>query len=362
MRPSITIPLPSWKLLALTGLLGFNQCLDTITIDLDSDTIDNLVINGKLVKGNPSYAVAIISRVIYYNPGNENPLNVKYVDIVDDLGNRIPMFRTEAYKYEISIPQNDPVFQIEEGRRYGIIITTSEKTYASDLDELLPVTPILDVSYSVGTEHLFESNGPGYDQDVVNFSASSSLIDLNQNPSRIRWEAAYTYAVSDTAHKTCYVNQSIIDDQIRIYDGSSVQAAMVNEQLYQIPVSYDFAEGFYLTLYQEALSVSAYSYWEKVKTIIERNGNMFEVPAGKIQGNLHNEADPSELVFGNFYVTQQETFRLYVDPADVGNPVTYCPYGPYVNGERIYTECAHNCCDCLRAANSTTTKPDFWKK
>ncbi len=51
---------------------------------------------------------------------------------------------------------------------------------------------------------------------------------------------------------------------------------------------------------------------------------MFEPPVGKAKGNFHS-LDDDEEIFGYFYTTSEQLYRIYNSPEFAGNPHILCP-------------------------------------
>ena len=109
------------------------------------------------------------------------------------------------------------------------------------------------------------------------------------------------------------------------------------------------------------MSEGAYNYWNQISQVIDRDGNMFEPPAGRILSNFRNVEDNSqaENAYGYFFATQIDTSRLYVAPEDVGAPTAYCPW-PVAQISSPGSCPRFPCCDCLLENGSQLSKPTYW--
>ena len=62
------------------------------------------------------------------------------------------------------------------------------------------------------------------------------------------------------------------------------------------------------------------------KQVVERVGNQFEPPVGRIITNFKNINDENDRnVFGYFTAFYEDTLRLCVTPEEVGSPSKLCP-------------------------------------
>jgi len=162
--------------------------------------------------------------------------------------------------------------------------------------------------------------------------------------------------------KTCYLTQKVDVNDIFVLDASSITVDKLdNFTVLEDLIRSNYAEGQYMTIFQQTINKGVYDYWNSIKIITERSGSMFDPPAGKITSNISNPDDPSEEIFGYFFVAQQDTIRLYVSPEMAGSPENACPppneMAPPGGGCPVLI-----CCDCLSAERSSTGKPKFWKE
>jgi hypothetical protein len=89
---------------------------------------------------------------------------------------------------------------------------------------------------------------------------------------------------------------------------------------------------------------------------------MFEAPVGKLETNFRNANEGiKDEIFGYFYATSREVIRVYIDPSEVGNPASICPWTGRVNPGRG-CNIPEICCDCSLLKGSSTVKPEYWVK
>lgn len=339
-------------------------CVDNIDFEVDSDVVGNLAISGKIVKGvagTASTVTVAASRVLDFSPVATEGLTFSKIEVVDEDGNSLEVPGIAIGKYQLRIPPNHPTFKVEVGKKYGIRLTQVDGTvYASDLEEIEPVTQPFRVDVDMETRQYFDKDGSTRYQDHLLFDLKTNLRNpFTGNPGRLRWDVIQSYSFTDDSGITCYIEQFINDDRVRILDGNELDADSALVRLYEPSVTNQFAEGAYITFIQESLTPGAYDYWSNLVTVNNRTGNMFEQPVGKLRSNIHRTDDPQEDVFGYFYATQQDTFRRYVTPAEAGNPVTRCPFIP---AGPTQDPCPQFCCDCTRDPKSLHTKPRYWTK
>ncbi len=341
-------------------------CLDEISLSVPENNSDAIVIRGRLVQGNPSHVIIDITTLSDFSLANvPDPVLNAEVVLADELGNEQSLFAKVPGRYEVSINNQEAKVLIQTGRRYKIIAQIPEKgTYESNWEELLPVPEITFLSFE--TEERTELNALGNieQNSYINFLISTSF-NRSEPPDKrfFKWEFQGVYrfiesnqpgAVIPTA-KTCYIFQGLNLENIVVFDGSDARGGeLENYELFAEPIDFRFSRGFYLTVYQQSLSEAAFKYWDEISVLGDFSGNLFAAPPGKILGNFQNVENEAEEVFGFFYVTQQDTSRIYIDPDMVDNPAVYCPVEGMPDTEAI-------CYDCLQwSGNSSLQKPDFW--
>lgn len=101
--------------LALLGLLfgGLWSCLDEITLNVPKGTDDIIVIQGQVIKGDPSRINVSVSRLFDFTSDGRQRVNVRTVLLSDDAGNQIEIPSIDLGIYELRLSANDVRFRIE---------------------------------------------------------------------------------------------------------------------------------------------------------------------------------------------------------------------------------------------------------
>jgi len=349
-------------------------CLEQIDLEVDPQFQRNTVIQGKLVIGNPSKVFVRISRLFDFTANGRENVLVRYVRLFDDQGNEVDLIRGEVVgNYSLELFPDDPRMTIEEGRSYHIEISTFDgNIYRSEPETIRPVPKVANLTYREIQKEII-----GVDDEVRNLPFIEFQLTTPLNTSAdevyVRWIAERTIKLTDAPestvvpddgqrNKVCYITQP--GDVENVPVGSSVT---FNNEVVDFPVfeerkNHIFSEGYVLTIYQESLSELAYNYWRDVGSLINRQGTIFEPPVGKVRSNLKNVQEDGLEPFGFFYVTQQDTARIYISPEEMDNPEMRCPIPPPSTPGPGFSYCAANpiCCDCLSVPGSQSTPPDFW--
>ncbi len=357
----------------LCSLLVLSACLDKIELDIPKEDQDALVIDGVLRQGNPSQVMVRIGRIFNFTAAGRQDVNVRTVFLLDDADNSVELEGFASGHYALSIPKDHPTMKIEVGRTYRLRISTFDgQELVSIAEPLLEVPDAGQVDVRSFKKDVVDNLGKFRQADFFEFSISSPTgLTADGKNARLRYVLEQTYKVTDTPNKTfddsskvCYITNMIAADRVNVIDGNELTGgASVPIPLHETAMYNSlYAEGYVLTVYQQSLSESAFTYWQQVSQVLERTGNMFEAPAGKIRSNFATleGSSANKEVFGYFYVTQQDTSRFYISPDMAGNPATICPW---LNAVAAPGRCPKEpCCDCLTANGSQSEVPDFWVK
>lgn len=348
-------------LFLLLLIILYNSCLEEITLKDQSFETDAIIAQGKLVKGSPSVAEVKLERVGDFNGfQTATYLSGASVKLIDENGVAIELPEKFSQKmYAATIPQNHPDFRVETGKSYRLEFTLANgQRYESTLEPLLPVPAIDQINLKKIERTELNEDGIIISTDYLQFLLGAQLKQADsEEKARLRWEFFSAFQITDDSQKLCYYYEPLVPSGVFIYNGDEFDEDKI-EMLPQaeVQLNYRFAEGLYATIVQESLSEEAFEYWDQIKKLISRSGNMFDPPPGKITSNLRNIANPEEEVYGYFYATEQDTFRMLIRPEEVGNPQTYCPLPPPKEPPPSPTWCD----DCLLRPGSTLWKPSYW--
>ena len=195
------------------------------------------------------------------------------------------------------------------------------------------------------------------------------IADGNPERSYLRWELSRVFKVTDSPidrdiqQGVCYVTGSLAVPNVQIFNGpNQTKTELIDFPIHDLPIDLnrELGEGYYFTAVQETISPTTHDYWSNVKEVIEREGDIFAAPAGKVITNFKNINDPSEEVFGYFYAATQDTARFFITPEFAGNQPSRCPSEGLVNPDGSCGDAL--CCDCETVENSSEQKPHFWDR
>jgi len=345
-------------------------CVDVIEFQRPTSYDDAITIHGKLLKGDPS--IVEVRTQAAFNLTNYAPsIPMQEVLLVDEEGNTIALAIRQTGSYRAEIPNNHPKMKIEYGRKYKIQMTSIDgEEYESDYDQLYPgIQP----DSLTARKILVDSPGLGEFEIVsrpaisFNIYTPTKTIDSDET-SRFLWEITPTYKVTDSPEafsycceakkdfeaKTCYASFTPVNYRL-IFDASnSTRNQLDSFQLYTQPPYHIFAEGYYLSVFQQTLSPEAFKYWSQLDLLVNPQGDVFQKPSGRIITNIKSLNKPDKEIYGFFYAAEQHVVRVYVPPALAGNPDRYCPPPGGPGCPPLI------CCNCAEVENSSTQKPEWW--
>lgn len=358
-------------LLSLTSSLL--TCVDVIDFTQAGTIQESITIQGRLTKGNPSHVAVQISKIFNFR---EAPrlIDVKYVELIDDTGNKVELISNAQGIYKLDLPDNGAV-EVVYGKGYQIKTEFfNGQIYESSFDTLYPVTVPMDLTAQKMQKISTNVSGLTETSNIIAFNTSITFPVFDGRNIDLLWNMESTFKLTDSparylscqrdceptnielTPKTCFVTNNP-DKNYKVLNTSNLSGNEVTDfNILTLDAnSFIFSEGFYLTVLQQSLSEPAQEYWSTVAQLTNRSGSVFEAPAGRITSNFRNITDEKGDVFGYFYATESVTQRIYISPSFAGFPNSVCPRSPRPDGSG-----PGNCCNCLCEGNSTTKQPEWW--
>lgn len=356
-------------LIAFVLLGSLWGCLKQIDLPAPPSEADNIAITATLRQGDPSVLDVNVVEVDNFS-GFSAPIPVNNATVLlrDDLGNEdlVPL-RFEG-RYRRTFGESQDKVSIATTRSYQLVVSTAEgQMYTSTFEPLREVPKASGLSYEVETREAISESGSIVDQNFIRFFINTPLkTDGNNQKAILKWDVEGVYRFLESVPenvqipnpKTCYVFQDLQLERPLVFNGNESGKDVLEKQfVIEEQIDHRFTKGYYLVVRQQSISQGAFEYWESIRKVVDRSGNFFDEPPGKIRGNFSNPDDPSEDVFGYFSAVQEDTVRVYIGPSDI--ELTVFPLCPPVIPQGQDPPRAI-CFDCLLITNSTTQKPDFW--
>lgn len=335
----------------------FSTCVDQIEFDVPSEFQNTIVINGKIVKGNPSIVEISVQNLFDFAFTSASFLNAQSVQVFNENGDKLDVpAKGGPGLYELKIyPESG--FEVEIGNSYGIEVKLfSGQSFKSELAELVGVPkmqrlePRLVYKEVINFENEFEV------QPRIEYLVNTSLLSAeNSTRTNLKWDFTRTYKLTDTTSNVCYVTTIVDSDLIQTVNESEIStSSLENHLLLEQRLSQKMVEGHYVIVIQEALDENAITFWEQVRSLSTNSGTFYEPPPGQTISNLKKTSELEGAVFGYFYATEQDTLRAYIDSTFIDQYRKVCPRPP----SPIPFPPCEECCDCQMFF--PTKKPSFW--
>jgi len=368
---------------AVSFSILFVSCVDEINFEVPNDFSDSIVIQGRVVKGEPSFIEVDVSRLFDFSPESRQSLSVDEVIIMDEAGNQMELTTLIPGSYVQILDEASPI-QAEVGKSYSIRVRTFDgRTFESSPDMMMPNQAPDRLNLSMVTERVINNAGSEEEEPRLQLSIDTDLDESNDGG--LYWDVQSIYRVTDAGFisndpadlallvfpvmgTVCYLTEKANTEDIfalGIEDLSTRQFRDV--ELSKLPITAQLVEGYYFEVRQYSLSSDAIQYWNAIDILSEREGSVFDRPVGQVPTNLTG-SNPSDNIFGYFFATEEQIIRTRVDESFSEGLQRTC----YIVGGGSETinlcfnapngtcTCAP-CCDCLASENSTTERPSFWE-
>lgn len=333
-------------------------CVDKIRIEAPDQPDSGLLIQGRLIVGSPNKVSLYIAELYKYNRNLPRAIGGAEVSLENDQGQSLPLKASGDGNYFLDIPVGSTSLAIQADNQYRVAIKMPNGTrYFSAWEPLLEGPKIDALHFSISDKEVIAYNGLIDTLPHVNLTLDTRVVDASGNRVRLLWDPLQVYKITDNLGVSCYATRKILDDLVPILDGRNTPNTVLSAYpLLETPLDYRFAEGFYFSIVQAAISEDTYGYFEELNQILARKGTLFDAPAGEISTNIYNPDNPHELTYGRFWVIKPDTLRLNVSPAAAGYPRPYCPLLP----RRVLPR-RSACDDCIVESGAQYQKPYWWQ-
>ena len=232
--------------------LGYFACLDEIPLANSENTLDRIMIRGKLSYGTPSMVSLAISDLSDFSPSDSPvPIVDAIVLLKSAKGEAVAIPMTTIGSYELAIPSNHPTMPIEIGQSYQVTVQLpNNRNYESTLEPLIGVPAIKAVHKNVIERPVLD--------DLENIESRLFLeitldtpLELPNNPNRsfLKWEFEGTYRFPESTIATeplkpvnvCYNFDPLNLDKVVVFDGNqAAQPILNNHFLLEEPLDFRF--------------------------------------------------------------------------------------------------------------------------
>jgi hypothetical protein len=297
-------------------LLLINSCIVQFVPETEEDK-ELLVVEG-LITDQPGPNTIKLSKSLPLGKKNvAKPFKGCLISISDDLGTYYNLTETVAGTY-VTDPAN---FQGTVGRTYTLHISTNTSfnnlNYESLPVEMKPVPSIDSVYYEKKIIR---------DKDGIWPAVEGCQIYLNtHDPSNIckfyRWEYSETWEFRlpySVTNRICWLSAN--SDRINVKNTSILEEDRINRyplsfisnQTDRLKVKYS------ILVNQYSLNEDEFLYWEKLQTISEDVGGLYDITPAAIPSNIWCNEDPNEKVLGYFSVSARSSKRIFIKDLFMG--------------------------------------------
>lgn len=288
---------------------------------------------------------------------------------------------------------------------YRLHVYYKGRTYVSEWTPVVRSAEIDSVSYTISDDRMnltveVSSHG-GADNVYYRWTAKEDWEYHTPNNASHYFIPAYTYD-----HGKLYENSTIVpfqngENTYYCWDSGRVRDLLIasteplsENRLIRHPLfalsCYDQRISFIysLELTQEALSETAYRYWETMKRNSGDVGGLFSPEPFEMRGNIVNLEDPDEAVVGYISATVPEIRRIFINSEQIGfaripasdrevynitplhsqkkewNKLYTSGYAVFVHTENgkpdEFDWLPRRCVDCRVWGRGTKNKPEYW--
>ncbi|MBW6500307.1 MAG: DUF4249 domain-containing protein [Bacteroidales bacterium] len=366
---------PETLIRTLTMILLFAGC----TIEFKPEIMEDkelLVVSGLITDQAVSNRVVLSRSTPIGNQIISNALTGALVTVTDENGVVTTLTETSPGIYST----DSTTFRGRVGGHYALNIFAEGGNYETDFVEMKPV-PQIGALY--------------YEKVVITASTDSSRIDEgcriyldSYDPTGkclfFRWGFVETWEYHipyPVVNSKCWATER--SDRILIKNTSVYNQARISKypvifitnRTTRLQIKYS------ILVNQYSITETEYNFWEKVQSVNENVGGLYDMTPMAIPGNIRCTSRPEETVLGYFSVSAVAEKRLFVEDQFLGLPhfYTYCVTDTLTgflpeeglnssywvvddNGNEIppwwvittYRECG----DCVTDAERI--KPDYW--
>ncbi len=252
------------------------------------------------------------------------------------------------------------------GRSYYLqVILKTGEVYQSRPEKIPATQPSLTTEFDFDTRSEIDIDGLPTHNSYLNVYSNSS-ITADRDSVYLKWDAVSTFIIVPTnfpdpfgvVPPPCFVTQKSDPQRITLAAIPPKSTTEFNRLLVgKRFINYSFITRHYITVYQSALTYSAYEYWRKANLLANRVGSIFDTPPAPLEGNLYNPNDPADKPLGYFQATNTAFSRFFLVRSDLPlllQPEMMCDFkGWEFNYPGI-------CLDCLSVSNSSYVAPEWF--
>lgn len=363
-------------IIIISVLLIFNSCITQFIPE--TKEIQELIVVEGLVTDQPTANVIKLSRSL---PMGKRSVAIPLHGCVVRISDEKKVFYLLSEMQPGTYVTNPGNFRGVIGEKYKLHIKTDKFSYESLPMELKPVPPIDTLFYrkiEIKPKDAF-SNVTDACQIYLESHDPSNNCRFYRWDYTETWEFRLPFGVP--VNRVCWISNN--SNEINIKNTSALSEDVVDKY----PLKFITGETdrlrvkYSMLVNQYSINEDEFLYWEKLKTITQDVGSLYDITPAAIPNNIYCIEDPSEAVLGYFSVSSKTSRRIFIKDYYRGivdlyteciNDTIFSPtlaipglnttrwilnYGNDPDTYIITT--TKGCADCT--TRGTIVEPDFWR-
>lgn len=293
-------------------MLALAGCI-TQFVPETNETQELLVVEGLITDQKEVNTVKLSKSLPLVSKPGAIPLSGCSVWITDDLGMSYPLHETIPGTYASDTSN----FRGYTGRKYQLHINTryslmNNMNYESYPIEMKPVPPIDSVYFERRTFEATDKYSPDIDECQIYIDTH----DPDNSCRYYRWDYSETWEFripfQAPVNKVCWITE--YSRNLHIKSTSSLsQDVIIHYPLKYISNETDRLKVKYSMLVnQYSLNEEEFEYWQKLKSVTQDVGGLYDVIPAEIPNNIYCIENPSQKVLGYFSVSAKSSERIFI--------------------------------------------------
>ena len=251
---------------------------------------------------------------------------------------------------------------LNDAKGYALEVQVNDKVVVTSPIQYFPESFIVD-SLRNYTEYVRtqKPNGSVFQEYIVNFNAEARKPTIEKEVF-VRFDIETVFLVLELicspfiSPKTCYVYNHRSNFEINLLKVPvSTSEINISQKIFSKTLDYEFGGAFSVKADVKSYNQENFKYWQQYKSVFDQSGSVDDLIPARISGNLTSS---SGNVLGLFSLVRKSSVFKIIRRGEAGGRSVE----PYCGTPGFYEPWPRpsECCECLRFANSTLTKPYYW--
>ncbi|MBK7807777.1 MAG: DUF4249 family protein [Saprospiraceae bacterium] len=251
---------------------------------------------------------------------------------------------------------------LNDAKGYALEVQVNGKVVVTSPIQYFPESFMVD-SLRNYTEYVRtqKPNGSVFQEYIVNFNAEARKPTIEKEVF-VRFDIETVFLVLELicspfiSPKTCYVYNHRSNFEINLLKVPvSTSEINISQKIFSKTLDYEFGGAFSVKADVKSYNQENFKYWQQYKSVFDQSGSVDDLIPARISGNLTSS---SGNVLGLFSLVRKSSVFKIIRRGEAGGRSVE----PYCGTPGFYEPWPRpsECCECLRFANSTLTKPYYW--